>query len=1059
MEVFMNRLAAALLFICLVFTVCPAAVLFQDNFDRANGAVGNDWTNVGPATTSIITGTMKIVSDNNKGIKHDFTATTSPVIVEYDWKIATNNWTADAFPNDIITHLLPDYDGHLNYDAVGDYSNPVAIADIPFNTWTHVRMRINPAADVFSVWVNGTLVANGIAGNAITSFSRWTFRASSGANVTQYVDNFVIADENPPTAPTNFTATGNVDNIVLTWTPPANTILVSTKVYRGTTANPTTLIATLTGSSSTWTDTTALPDSLYYYRARTECLGVASAWSAEVTAHRQPRIVINPQNLTVNVGQGYIGTAEFTIQNTGSYPLEWNIEGSPASSSTELSISYNFAGSFEDTGKDKLTPSNTNVELTTDRFGVENNAALFSGNSILRTIQNVPETNYTQNVWIRTASTQAGISSVRNANDGHDRNLWFSGSTCSHRLWSEQTISSSSIVLSDNRWHMITVIVSQQNGQQLYIDGNLAAYGNKNQSDFNDQTLIDIGYDPRSNLYFSGLLDDFCLVSRPLTSTEVGDWYHIASVAFSGSGIVNRGSQYQLGLRIDATNLAPGSYLDTLYVQSNDPIHPSVPVVVTVNVLPPVISSPGNLTAYLSMAYHTVQGAMPLGNTGQGKLNYSLVGTDTLGSVTNLPAINGFTPFGAFNGHQYYTSNNSMSWQQARIACQNAGGHLVTIGSEAENNFIAQSSGTYRWIGITDENTEGQWAWVTNEPVTYTRWASGEPNNANGNEDYAVTNWNANGNWNDLDGAGSYPFYLEIDHPNLSMLTFTTPTGTLEPNANTILTFTINGNGVADGVHHTSVRIYAMLNGVAFDSLDVPVTVNLDFHAPSAVLYPAFSAATASPNSIRIHWRRPVSTDQVVSYKVWRRIGETGDFTYLAAAADTVYTDSQFTAFDIGNVYYKISAIDWVGNEGALSEPVLGWLDRFNPPSNVQLAMINNQHDARITWSPVTTTISGASGTPDCYIVYYSETASPVSAFYFLGITTGTQYVHPYIGSFVEGSKMFYMVTSYSGSYRDMATLNELATSHARIPMTDLPRILKERRESIHETDNPPSTK
>ena len=47
---------------------------------------------------------------------------------------------------------------------------------------------------------------------------------------------------------------------------------------------------------------------------------------------------------------------------------------------------------------------------------------------------------------------------------------------------------------------------------------------------------------------------------------------------------------------------------------------------------------------------------------------------------------------------------------------------------------IGTNSNTY-WIGLNDAASEGTFAWVSGEPVTYTNWAPGEPNNAGG-EDY-----------------------------------------------------------------------------------------------------------------------------------------------------------------------------------------------------------------------------------------------------------------------------------------------------------------------------------
>ena len=39
------------------------------------------------------------------------------------------------------------------------------------------------------------------------------------------------------------------------------------------------------------------------------------------------------------------------------------------------------------------------------------------------------------------------------------------------------------------------------------------------------------------------------------------------------------------------------------------------------------------------------------------------------------------------------------------------------------------------WIGLNDAQSEGNFAWVSGESLTYTHWAPGEPNN-NGDEDY-----------------------------------------------------------------------------------------------------------------------------------------------------------------------------------------------------------------------------------------------------------------------------------------------------------------------------------
>lgn len=123
------------------------------------------------------------------------------------------------------------------------------------------------------------------------------------------------------------------------------------------------------------------------------------------------------------------------------------------------------------------------------------------------------------------------------------------------------------------------------------------------------------------------------------------------------------------------------------------------------------------------------------------------------------PVMTGFTSQNNYNGHSYYRSTGSMTWTDARQACINMGGHLVTVTSAAENNFIfgLWPSG---WIGLTDEVTEGVWKWVTGEPYSWSNWNSGEPNNA-GNEDYIQ--FVGGGKWNDLPN-NSLPYVLEFEY-------------------------------------------------------------------------------------------------------------------------------------------------------------------------------------------------------------------------------------------------------------------------------------------------------
>ncbi|HOX04642.1 MAG TPA: PA14 domain-containing protein [Candidatus Paceibacterota bacterium] len=88
------------------------------------------------------------------------------------------------------------------------------------------------------------------------------------------------------------------------------------------------------------------------------------------------------------------------------------------------------------------------------------------------------------------------------------------------------------------------------------------------------------------------------------------------------------------------------------------------------------------------------------------------------------------------------------------LSGQNKTGHLVTIHSAAERDFVRMiAAGESVWIGLTDDEAFGgaetgsdpasssqvppgfgQWAWVTGEPYTWGEWNGGEPNDWNNGE-------------------------------------------------------------------------------------------------------------------------------------------------------------------------------------------------------------------------------------------------------------------------------------------------------------------------------------
>lgn len=123
------------------------------------------------------------------------------------------------------------------------------------------------------------------------------------------------------------------------------------------------------------------------------------------------------------------------------------------------------------------------------------------------------------------------------------------------------------------------------------------------------------------------------------------------------------------------------------------------------------------------------------------------------------------TQIEGYTGHLYefYTLPESewesgpITWQQAERRCEWKGGHLAVIESSTENFLLysAMKAKGYEnaYFGYSDKSSEGNWKWVNGTSTAYTNWHSGEPNNQDGIEHYAMFYENfQDGTWNDADG-------------------------------------------------------------------------------------------------------------------------------------------------------------------------------------------------------------------------------------------------------------------------------------------------------------------
>ena len=109
--------------------------------------------------------------------------------------------------------------------------------------------------------------------------------------------------------------------------------------------------------------------------------------------------------------------------------------------------------------------------------------------------------------------------------------------------------------------------------------------------------------------------------------------------------------------------------------------------------------------------------------------------------------------FFEYNG-SIYRLTTAGTWQQAQLQAQSLGGNLVTINTQAEQDWLVSTFGGTEslWTGLTDEATAGQYTWASGETSTYTNWYSGEPSSsADHVQDYVYINYGQPGKWDDLE--------------------------------------------------------------------------------------------------------------------------------------------------------------------------------------------------------------------------------------------------------------------------------------------------------------------
>ena len=152
---------------------------------------------------------------------------------------------------------------------------------------------------------------------------------------------------------------------------------------------------------------------------------------------------------------------------------------------------------------------------------------------------------------------------------------------------------------------------------------------------------------------------------------------------------------------------------------------------------------------------------------GAGSTNSGIIDRFTLSFSKQMdPAINALNRYiRTYNGHGYTISDTALNWYDAETQARALGGHLVSLDDALENGWVYtnfNSFGTF-WIGLNDEARKGTYVWSSGEPVIYTNWDAGQPNNSS-DQDYGAMR--GAGVWADYPLNGNLRGVFEVAGPD-----------------------------------------------------------------------------------------------------------------------------------------------------------------------------------------------------------------------------------------------------------------------------------------------------
>ena len=127
---------------------------------------------------------------------------------------------------------------------------------------------------------------------------------------------------------------------------------------------------------------------------------------------------------------------------------------------------------------------------------------------------------------------------------------------------------------------------------------------------------------------------------------------------------------------------------------------------------------------------------------------------------------------GMHNGQAYMLFETPSTWYAAKETCERLGGHLATVTSLNEDAFLNDFVGRNYWLGASNVADGKTWEWINGEELSYSRWASEEPNNSMDNDERGEHYLESGGEagWNSAAGYMLYPFVCEFDDATIASI-------------------------------------------------------------------------------------------------------------------------------------------------------------------------------------------------------------------------------------------------------------------------------------------------